>query len=180
MLTPSSHYEWFRPIYSFPDSYSETGLVWEIQKYPDTYRRDQRYYGKRGDLEWSHSIMMINPDLQYGIIVLMNGISSVDTSIISEEAVRLFQPAFERLLEKRARERYAGVWHGKGNDIIDLEVRSGSLWITKWVIDGFDFLKFYQAQFGYGIALWSTGRFDEFRYDATAWAFWTVAHIIRK
>jgi hypothetical protein len=112
---------------------------------------------------YSHSEFLINPDLQYGIIVLLTGISA-DTAYISELAIRTFQPVFEKILEKRARDRYVGVWHGRGQDRIDVVLKDGSLWITKWKANGVDFLDLYQGSFGSGLTLWSTGRLDEFRY----------------
>lgn len=157
-------------MHSFPDSFSETGLVWEILKFSDSHGRDQRYYGKGGDLLYSHSELMINPDLQYGIIVLLTG-PSADTSYISELAIRTFQPVFEKILEKRARARYVGVWHGRGRDRIDVMLKDGSLWITKWIANGVDFLNLYQGSFADGLTLWSTGRFDEFRYEGSPSGF---------
>lgn len=152
-------------MHIFPDSLTETGLVWEIMKFPDSHNRDQRYYSKGGNLVYSHSEVTFSPQLQYGVIVLMTGIYP-DAWFFNKLAVQLLQPAFEKILEKRARDRYAGAWRGEGDDRIVVEVKDGSLWITEWVANGIDWLHEYEGKLGDRVALWSTGRLDEFRYDS--------------
>lgn len=159
-----------RPMHVFQDAVTESGLVWEIYKTTDSHGREMRYYTKSGDLIYSHAEMVINPVLQYGIVVLLNG-ANEDAPYLAEQGIALLQPAFESILEKRAKDRYGGTWYGQGNDTIAMEVSDGTLWITKWLVNGTDFVNYYRGTSNARMAMWSTGRSDEFRYDTTSPSF---------
>jgi len=158
-----------------PDNATETGLVWEISKLSDSYGRIQRFYGKSGDLTTFHSELVFSRDLQFGLVVLITG--SVSAGNLVEVALPMLFPGFEAILEERTKERYAGVWSGvvNRNDEIDVVVEGGILSITKWKVNGYDFLQIYEGGLLDRVSLWSTGKLDEFRYvpfylTANAWS----------
>jgi hypothetical protein len=155
----------------FPDHLTQVGLAWEIQSSPDSHGRTQHYYAKSGSLQFYHSQVTINPDLGFGVVVLMAGRVS-DSSWFAKKAIDLFQPLFERVLEETARQEYEGIWASegeKGQNKITLAVAEGSLWVTECVIDGDDLLERYAG--GNGLSLWSTGRPHEFRSAVTLASF---------
>jgi hypothetical protein len=155
--------EWIRPSYPQFDNATETGLVWEISKVPDSYGRAQRFYGKSGDLTTFHSSLIFSRDLQFGLVVLVTGSLSADD--FAHQALPLLLPGFESILEERTKERYAGIWKGDINadDEIVVVVEGGVLSITKWNVNGHDFLQFYELGLLDRVSLWSTGKLDEFR-----------------
>ncbi|CCA69463.1 hypothetical protein PIIN_03363 [Serendipita indica DSM 11827] len=161
ILSPATKREWMRPVHVFPDHQTESGMGWEIFKFDDSHGREQRYYTKSGDLAFSHSIMLVNPELQYGIVVLNTGASVART--LGLEVTKILQPAFEKVLENRVAERYAGSWKGENGDQVDIQVSDGVLSITKWTTAGVDFFSKYKAAWADRISMWSTGRLDEFR-----------------
>src|ERR1700753_4181192 len=71
LLSSTTKREWLRPAHVFPDSHTESGLVWEIAKAKDSHHPTQRYYSKSGSLPSFRSEIAINPDLQFGIVVLL-------------------------------------------------------------------------------------------------------------
>lgn len=155
-------------MHIFPDSLTETGLTWEIFRSTDSHGRELRYYSKSGNLIYSSSVLILNPELQFGIVVLMTGGTGLPIQL-GKAMINIVQPVFESILETRARERYAGVWTGtRAVDRIQIEAKDGSLWITKWLVNGRDFLRLYLGPLGTRAALWSTGRLDEFRYACHA------------
>jgi hypothetical protein len=155
--------EWIRPSYPQFDNATETGLVWEISKVPDSYGRARRFYGKSGDLTTFHSLLIFSRDLQFGLVVLVTGSLSADG--FGHEALPLLLPGFELILEERTKERYAGIWKGDTNvdDEIVVVVEGGILSITKWNVNGHDFLQLYELGLLDRVSLWSTGKLDEFR-----------------
>lgn len=137
--------------------------MWEISKVPDSYGRARRFYGKSGDLTTFHSALIFNRDLQFGVVVLVTGSLSADN--FAHEALPLLLPGFESILEERTTERYAGTWKGDVNaaDEIVVVVEGGILSITKWNMNGYDFLQLYELGLLDRVSLWSTGKLDEFR-----------------
>lgn len=65
--------EWIRPLHVFPDSFSQSGLAWEIEQFPDDHGRMQTYYTKGGSLRSYFSKFSMNPQLGYGIVTLISG-----------------------------------------------------------------------------------------------------------
>ena len=151
-----------RPVHVFPDHQTESGMAWEIFKINDSHGREQRYYSKSGDHEFSHSTFLVNPELQYGIVVLNTG---PPVSLpLALKAASILQPALEKVLEKRVAKRYAGSWKSANGDQVDITVANGVLSITKWKTAGIDFFSAYKAVWSDKISMFSTGRLDEFRY----------------
>jgi hypothetical protein len=171
LLSRYSLREWLRPLHVFPDHLTQVGLAWEIQTRSDSHGRTQYYYSKLGNLRFYHSQVTINPDLGFGAIVLMAG-SFSDSSWFTKRVIDLFQPLFERVLEKTARQEYQGIWSSegeKGQNKVRLAVAGGSLWVTECVVNGDDLLELYTG--GNALSLWSTGRLHEFRSATTLASF---------
>lgn len=171
LLSAYSLREWIRPLHSYYDSLTQVGLAWEIQQFPDSHGRPQSYYSKGGNTQFYHSEFSFNRDLGYGIVVLMTG-EYTDSTWFVKRVIETFQPVFESLLEATTKERYVGVWRSEVNDgksEVRLDVKDGVLWITRGIINGEDLLEKYMG--GLDLALWSTGRLDEFRLVNLFW-FW--------
>jgi hypothetical protein len=163
LLSPYSIREWFRPFHVFPDSYSQVGLAWEITQIPDRHGRLQHYYSKSGNLRTYHSQLTINQELGYGIVVLMTG-GYPDSYWFTQKAIQAMQPVFETHLEVVTDQNYGGLWSSEGDNgpnQIEIKVKRGVLWVTKWILNGDDYLKIYGHP---RISLWSTGRLHEFRW----------------
>ena len=103
-----------------------------------------------------------------GIIILTTGTYS-DMSTILEEAAKHFLPTFEKLFHVELQRRYVGTWVN-GNDVAEVSLNRGNLFLKKLFIRGLDVLKLIQTadedfsqRAGVPIALWSTGRVGEFR-----------------
>lgn len=163
LLSSYSLREWIRPLHNYYDDLTQVGLTWEIQQFKDVHGRQQRYYSKGGNLQFYHSEFSFNRDIGFGVIVLMAGNYS-DASWFVKRAIEIFQPVFEGLLEETTRGRYSGLWKGDndaGASEIVVAVKQGVLWITRCIVNGEDLLGTYMG--GLDLALWSTGRLDEFR-----------------
>ena len=137
--------------------------MWEILKLKDQYGNVQRFYGKSGDLATFHSELSFNRELQFGVVVLNTG--AAVAPFVNRDAAQILLPGIQSILEKRAKERYAGVWKNDANadDAIVVVVEGGMLSITKWKVNGYDFLQLYEGGALDRVSLWSTGRLDEFR-----------------
>ncbi|KAF8922083.1 beta-lactamase/transpeptidase-like protein [Mucidula mucida] len=147
--------EWLRPLHGWSDGFLEVGAPWEIIK----LNPGVRLYSKGGNLPGYHSQFSINPQYSYGVIVLVTG-SYADTVTLALEATALFQPVFEQLQAEMAAKSYAGVW--KGDDSVAIiDIVGGVLYLQLLVVEGVDVLSLVST--GKPVALWSTGRSDEFR-----------------
>lgn len=163
IIRASTLREWIRPSFPQYDNVSETGLVWEILKFSDRYGQTQRFYGKSGDLRTFHTQLGFSRDLQFGAVVLNAG--KAVAPFVSRDALQILLPGIQSVLEQRVKERYAGSWKIDANpdDEIVVVVENGLLSITKWKVNGHDFLQLYEAGTVDRVSLWPTGRFDEFR-----------------
>ncbi|PVF96243.1 beta-lactamase/transpeptidase-like protein [Serendipita vermifera] len=180
LLSPYSIREWLRPIHVFPDRFSQVGLAWEITQTPDRHGRLQHYYSKSGNLRTYHSQLTINQELGFGVVVLMTG-SFPDSGWFTQKAIRFLQPVFESHLEEVTNQNYGGLWESEGSggpNQMELKVKGGVLWVTKWIMNGDDYLKIYKHP---KISLWSTGRLHEFRAgvgrdedDAGCFLYWVT------
>jgi hypothetical protein len=162
LLSPYSIREWVRPLHIFPDQFSQVGLAWEIMQFPDRHGRMHHYYSKAGNLEFYQSKFTINQDLGYGIVVMTTG-RFPDANWFTEKAIGFLQPVFGRHLEIITNWQYGGLWYKEGDkesNQVELKVKGGVLWITKWIVGGDDYIKVYKHG---EIPLWSTGRLNEFR-----------------
>ncbi len=167
--------EWLRPLHGWSDGFLEVGAPWEIIKLNPGVRLYSK--GERISLAWArlcsltytkcaggnlpgyHSQFSINPQYSYGVIVLVTG-SYADTVTLALEATALFQPVFEQLQAEMAAKSYAGVW--KGDDSVAIiDIVGGVLYLQLLVVEGVDVLSLVST--GKPVALWSTGRSDEFR-----------------
>lgn len=85
---------------------------------------------------------------------------------LNRDAFQILLPGIQSVLETRVKERYAGVWKNDANpnDEIVVVVEGGQLSITKWNINGNDFLQIYEGGVLDRVSLWTTGRLDEFRF----------------
>lgn len=131
-----------------------------------------------GVLGASRSVLAVNPEMNYGIALLMTGPSNIAGDAVLD-IFRLVQPALDSLLAKRTADIYSGRWtpvddDGEGKwDVseVNVEVEDGSLWITKLVLNGTDVLRMTQGisendttmQEAVPVTMWSTGRHHEFR-----------------
>jgi hypothetical protein len=121
-----------------------------------------------GSLPGYHSKFAIIPEYSVGIIMLTTG-TCTDTSTILEEAAKQFLPTFEKLFQVELQRRYVGTWVN-GDDVAEVSLNRGNLFLKKLFIRGLDVLKLVQTagtgltqRAGVPVALWSTGRVGEFR-----------------
>lgn len=159
--------EWLRPLVPLPDSRTEVGLVWEITKLHPSYSlvgREPRLYSKRGNLGGYHSDLTVHPELSLGFVTLMTGYDP-DSSSVMHKVLKIIGPVVEKKLVGKAKERYEGEYFaGKKDEKSSIKVKVGSdgvLVINKLIINGTNFLSLIKTD---RVALWSTGRLDEFRY----------------
>ncbi|KAF7311060.1 Beta-lactamase domain-containing protein [Mycena chlorophos] len=138
----------------------EVGAPWEIKKISDS----ARVYSKGGNLPGYHSQFALNPQWGYGVIVLVTG-TYTDTETLTRQAIERFQPAFELALLDEVRSAYTGIWFG--NDSVALvTLDKGVLYLQTLLVGDQDVLGLLQRDPVAGsqpIALWTTGRPDEFR-----------------
>jgi hypothetical protein len=106
-------------------------------------------------------MLIFSRELQFGLVVLVTGTLSAEG--FAHEALPLLLPGFETILEERTKERYAGVWKGNADDEVVVTVEGGLLSITKWKVNGHNFLQLYELGLLDRVSLWSTGKLDEFR-----------------
>ncbi|KDQ21842.1 hypothetical protein BOTBODRAFT_169033 [Botryobasidium botryosum FD-172 SS1] len=164
LLRPYTMREWLRPVHAWWDDYSEMGLLWEIHKSEDSYGRRLRHYQKLGNLAGHHSSFTIAPSSSFGVVVLMTGPISqaieLDRLVFSH-----FQSAFDRIAEERTHQLLVGDWLSVDNSQVEITIAidNGSLFVTKYIIDGTDVLQTIQLGGpSRKTALWSTGD-NEFR-----------------
>lgn len=164
--------EWLHPLFTWKSGFQETGGPWEIT----IVDGGVRLYMKGGNIPGYHSEFVLVPELQYGIIVLVTG-TYTNTAKFVHEAVALFQPAIQALLEQRVNDAYSGRWVGvyeegqEGPTTAEVKILNGGLYVTELLVRGYDILKIVEDagaifQKPYPIALWGTGRPGEFRFVA--------------
>ncbi|KAL5499258.1 hypothetical protein ACEPAH_1776 [Sanghuangporus vaninii] len=163
LIRPYTIREWMRPMHSWWDDYSEVGGLWEISRIADSNRRTVKLYQKSGELAGHHTIVTINPSSSFGVIILTTG-PSMQTIQLNELVFSHFQPAFDAITEELTRQNLAGKWVSSDRRCeVSIVIDSGSLFVSRYMINGTDVLKTIQPD---GIsrraALWSTGG-NEFR-----------------
>ncbi|TRM59236.1 beta-lactamase/transpeptidase-like protein [Schizophyllum amplum] len=149
--------EWLRPLHPWRDGMNEVGAPWEIRKLSN----EMRMYAKGGNLPGYHSQFTLIPEQAFGVILLLAG-EYTDTVSLTDVAVARFAPAFAALQTEAAAHAYAGMWRGDSAVVI-VAVRDGMLYVDLLVVRGVDVLEAAGAGPGRPVALWSTGRKDEFR-----------------
>ncbi|KAF7784072.1 hypothetical protein Agabi119p4_237 [Agaricus bisporus var. burnettii] len=162
--------EWLHPLFTWKNNLQEVGAPWEIM----TIENNVRLYMKGGNLPGYHSEFVLVPEFQYGIIVLVTG-TYQNTAAIVQEAASLYQPAIRSLLENRVNNAYVGRWVVSSSSIekgetttAQVKLINGALYLTELIVRGHDVLKIIEdSDFDfhkpYPIALWNTGRPNEFR-----------------
>ncbi|KDR85443.1 hypothetical protein GALMADRAFT_218541 [Galerina marginata CBS 339.88] len=146
--------EWLRPLHVWGGggSTEQVGAPWEVLSLSGLTA-----FTKGGNLPGYRSEFVLVPEYSFGIIILMTGNASQGP--VLQEVGKRVVPVFEKLHEIELRRHYAGTWTN-GNDVAEIKLDDGALYVTKLVIRGIDVLKF--AEVGRA-ALWSTGRVGEFR-----------------
>lgn len=132
-----------------------------------------------GAMAGYHSALAFHPGSSYGVIVLLTSGRFFDATKIMYDVFERVQPAMDRALAQRSEALYAGTWiaesgsvsgegEGEGEGMRSearIEVRSGTLWADKMVLNGSDILSLFGAGAQGGkMPLRLTGRSDEFRY----------------
>ncbi|KAG9002541.1 hypothetical protein FRB90_011361 [Tulasnella sp. 427] len=166
LLSPYAMREWLRPLHGFPDDLTEVGAPWEIVKIPDSNGNPRRWYSKGGNLLASHSNFIFDPTTSSGVIVLMTGRDPYAQKI-AIDAIQMFQPAFDALLERTTMEMYGGYWQSDdGKSVAITYVEKGSLWLSRLFLNGTDVFEVLEGP-GYPrgrrYGFWTTGRDEEFR-----------------
>ncbi|EJU00504.1 beta-lactamase/transpeptidase-like protein [Dacryopinax primogenitus] len=166
VLTPYTLREWVRPMHAFGDDNNEVGLVWEIMKFQDSYGTRQRIYQKYGNLESSHAAIAINAEAGFGVALLTTSPQS-QTAPIIEDAIKAFQPAFDRLRQERAMTMFGGAWElppsrTRNASEARISFKQGSLWLDRLILNGTDALQLLGGRKGASGRLWWTGS-DQFR-----------------
>ncbi|KAJ7039382.1 beta-lactamase/transpeptidase-like protein [Mycena alexandri] len=171
LLPPHVMREWMRPLHGWVDETTEVGMLWEIEKIRDSYARPVRIFQKLGVLSASRSVFAINPDMSFGIALLMTGSAPIAGDLVLE-MFRQLQPTLDRLLATQVAELYSGRWTTESDPSseIFISVAQGSLWITKLQLQGTNVLRLVQNipdgdthSRAEPITMWSTGRLHEFR-----------------
>ena len=172
---PSLVREWLRPLHIWPDGTQAVGAPWEIDylNFADTDFQQARVpiYWKLGNLPGYHSLIGLNPEYGYGIIILATGTYS-DTHELGLRALDILQPAFMKVLQGQVREAYVGEWEATGGNMTGtahVSLLYGQLFMTKLIVDDVDVLRAVQEAhiesipFTRPVPLWTAGRIDEFR-----------------
>ncbi|RUP44955.1 hypothetical protein BC936DRAFT_148809 [Jimgerdemannia flammicorona] len=156
--------EWLRPLSSLPDSRTEVGLTWEITKLHPSYTltgREPRLYSKSGNLPGYHSELTVRPDLGLGVVVLMTGDDS-DAAVLVDRVLEVLEPVVERKWVEKVKKRYVGTYVGGEGNRFKVGIGAKDvLSVMELVVNGTDLLAIVGSK---EVALWSTGRLDEFRY----------------
>ncbi|RUS27772.1 hypothetical protein BC938DRAFT_482746 [Jimgerdemannia flammicorona] len=155
--------EWLRPLSSLPDSRTEVGLTWEITKLHPSYTltgREPRLYSKSGNLPGYHSELTVRPDLGLGVVVLMTGDDS-DAAVLVDRVLEVLEPVVERKWVEKVKKRYVGTYVGGEGNRFKVGIGAKDvLSVMELVVNGTDLLAIVGSK---EVALWSTGRLDEFR-----------------
>ncbi|EPQ61275.1 beta-lactamase/transpeptidase-like protein [Gloeophyllum trabeum ATCC 11539] len=168
LLTPMTVREWMRPLHAWYDDATETGLVWEIAKYHNSWGQVQRLYQKFGQLGGYHTAFSLNPTNGFAVIVLMTG-EYLDSQAPTLDAVDVLQPAIDHYIAETVARMYSGRWRAESKDEaaasdVIISIHKGSLWAERIILNGTDVLGMI---YGQGktrkVGLFSTGRVDEFR-----------------
>ncbi|EGO21816.1 hypothetical protein SERLADRAFT_474737 [Serpula lacrymans var. lacrymans S7.9] len=155
--------EWLRPIHSWVDDYTAVGAPWEIIKPKDSYGRTQPLYQKLGEMPGYHSGFIINPTSSYGIIILSTG-PMTQTIPLTNLIFDHVQPAFDAIMEAEAHKSLVGSWlSDDGQDNIAIDIEAGSLYVTRYILNGTDVLAVMHNHIGSGkLPLWPTSE-NEYR-----------------
>ncbi|KAN0082374.1 Beta-lactamase/transpeptidase-like protein [Tylopilus felleus] len=144
ILSPFTVREWIRPIHTWFDDYTDVGALWEIYTSTDSYGRKQKLYQKLGELPGYHTAFTLNPVSSYGIIVLQSGPTS-ETIGLTKLITHHVQAAFDRVSEDVTRDNLGGTWRGtNGSASVTVEIDHGSMYVTKYNINGTDVLRVMQ------------------------------------
>lgn len=165
-LTSSTIDEWLRPIHVWADGYTQVGLPWEIYRLPDyTSNNGGTFdlYTKSGNLPGFNTIFALDRAAGNSIIILSTGNYSVDSLAVSI-ATEYMHPAFQNAEVQAINETYTGLY-GSGDNEAVVSFGNGTLWVDKLVVNGANILEEFGSGVDQGsVALWTTGRQNEFRY----------------
>ena len=151
LLSPPQTRHWLKPRTHTSSLQQSVGAPWEILR-SNAVTDDGRvidFYTKNGGLGLYGSLMVLIPDYDLGLTILVAG----DTSIVNSLArtvLKALIPVVERIGREQAATRYAGLYASTVplNSSIRLVVQDGpGLKIERWISNGSDILREYGAFF---------------------------------
>ncbi|KAF8587756.1 beta-lactamase/transpeptidase-like protein [Ramaria rubella] len=163
LLPPKVMNEWLRTLHTYWDCHTSIGMLWEIYRTRDSFQQSVDVFQKLGDLGSHHTAFSLIPARSFGIVALTSGDGSHAYNI-TNLAIRHFLPAFDEILAARTQEEIGGRWTNSDGAIeLVMQVQKGSLYATRYYINGTDALASLQGDPVQKMAVWYTGN-DEYRF----------------
>lgn len=98
------------------DPYQSVGHPWEILRVQDTNNRITDLYNKDGDIGLYSSELVLSPDHNIGITILVAGTgSSQQRTTLKNSLIDIFLPAVEEEARHQASDRFAGSYIASAN-----------------------------------------------------------------
>ncbi|KAK7729492.1 hypothetical protein SLS57_001978 [Botryosphaeria dothidea] len=165
LLSPALTRRWLKPHSRTSDDGVAIGAPWEISSFRipltanvsavdgdiPTTRAD--IYTKTGSLGLYNSMVGLDPDRNWGFVVLGAGpSSSVSAAYVSDLIARTYTPAFEAAAREEAAAAFAGTYVAKeaSNDstlTLALQPERPGIGVAKWMSNGVDVLKVLSSSF---------------------------------
>ena len=162
-LSKQSIGEWIKPLYAFDDGLTSVGLSWEIFRVPFGQRR-MSLYTKSGNIPGFHTMFGIDREREFGLSVLVSG-QPTNTTALSIRIAKRFAETLDQEREKILAKEYAGVYRNGNASVAQLQMRDGTLALTRAIFDGLDLFEAFHLGEGDGgaVALWPTAEPGVFR-----------------
>ncbi|KAB2577880.1 Beta-lactamase-related protein [Lasiodiplodia theobromae] len=151
LLSPAQTRRWLKPHSRTSDDNAAIGAPWEISSFRipltanDTTTTRIDIYAKSGALGRYQSFIALDPDRQWGFVVLGASPSpAVPVYYVGDVVSRIYGPAFEAAAREEAAANYAGTFVAPdGNSTLTLALQPDrpGVGVVQWTSNGVDVLK---------------------------------------
>lgn len=116
LLSPAQTRRWLKPVTHTSDPYESVGHPWEILRIQDPDNRITDLYTKDGDVGLYSTSLILSPDHNIGLTVLVGGTGSdQERTTLVNSLINGFLPAIEDEARQQASNRFSGTYIASGN-----------------------------------------------------------------
>lgn len=117
LLSPAQTRRWLKPVTHTSDPYQSVGHPWEILRVQDPNNRVTDLYTKIGDIGAYSASLILSPDHNIGLTVLVAGTGSGQTrTALRNSLIDTFLPAIEDEARQQAAHIFSGTYIAPGNN----------------------------------------------------------------
>lgn len=148
-LSPAATRRWMKPLAHTSALTLSVGAPWEIWRLRSNITTGHTIdlYTKSGSIGLYNSLLVLVPDYQVSVAILIAGTDDTILSPVAEMVVQAFIPVLHQVARDEAVRELAGVYISDGalNSSLQLNADGLGLLVEKWISNGSDLLAVAEA-----------------------------------